>query len=179
MAMGEYPEAAEHHRRALACYQEIDIYWLAVAPASGGAWGVPVSLHRLGDIALTTGDLQEARQYYHQGLALAVDKPFAQLKVYVLLGPARWLAQFGEVERAAELAALALHHPDSVEEVQDKARQLLAGLESQLPPDAFAAAQERGRARDLEATLAELLEQLVGGSLSPDRPSEPLQEGAC
>jgi len=160
MALGQYPEAAEHHRRALACYEDVGVHWEIATPVMGGYWGVPVSLHRLGDIALATGDIQTARQYYRQGLALAMDKPFAGLKVYVLLGPARWLARRGEVEQATELAALALHHPDSVPEVQDKARQLLAELETQLPPDAFAAAQARGRARDLEATLAELLAEL-------------------
>ena len=141
----------------------------------GQAWGIPVSLHRLGDIALATGDVQAARQYYRQGLAIAMDKPFPGLKVYVLLGPARWLAQRGEVERAAELAALALHHPDSVKEVQDKARRILDELEGRLLPNAFAAAQ----ARDLEATLAELLDQFGDGSPSHAPPGTPSQEVAC
>jgi len=160
IALGEYGEAAEHHRLALAYYQELDIYWDAVDPAFGRAWGIPVSLHDLGAISLVTGDLQEARQYYQQGLEIAIDKPFAQLKVYVVLGPSRWLARNGEVERATELATLALHHPDSIEEVQDKAQRILSELEGQLSPDPFAAAQERGWARDLRASLAELLERL-------------------
>jgi hypothetical protein len=37
---------------------------------------------------------------------------------------------------------------------------LVAELEAELPPDVVAAAQERGRARDLEATVAELLVEL-------------------
>ena len=110
---------------------------------------------------------------------MAVDKPFPGLKVYVLLGPARWLARRGEVERATELAALALHHPDSIDEVQDKARQILTELEGRLPPDAFAAAQVRGRARDLEATLAELLVQLESGFPSLSASGAPSQEDAC
>jgi len=37
---------------------------------------------------------------------------------------------------------------------------LLDQLEADLSPDLFAAAQERGRARDLDATVAELVEEL-------------------
>ena len=60
-----------------------------------------------------------------------------------------------------------------------RARRLLAKLETELPPDVFAAAQERGKAleleavvaaaqerdriRDLDATVAELLDEYLGG----------------
>ena len=37
----------------------------------------------------------------------------------------------------------------------------LAAIAATLPPDAVAAARERGRARDLEATVAELLDELA------------------
>jgi hypothetical protein len=44
-----------------------------------------------------------------------------------------------------------------VEETHDKADALLDRLRSELPPEAYAAAEARGRARDLEATMRELL----------------------
>jgi len=64
------------------------------------------------------------------------------------------------VERAVEVAVLARHHPASVEETQDRADELLQGLRAELPPDVYAAAEARGRARDLRATLRELLIEL-------------------
>jgi hypothetical protein len=67
------------------------------------------------------------------------------------------LAQEGHGERAAELAALALHHPRSHVEVTKRARGLLDELETVLPPDLCAAAQVRGKARDLDAAMKDLL----------------------
>jgi hypothetical protein len=75
-------------------------------------------------------------------------------------GIAMLLAGEGERERALELLTLAIHHPASMEVVRDIVASLVAELEVELPPDGVAAAQERGRARDLEATVAELLVEL-------------------
>ena len=59
-----------------------------------------------------------------------------------------------------ELAALARDHPASVQETRDKSSTLLDGLRGELAPDLFAAAEERSRARDLTATVEELLIEL-------------------
>lgn len=56
-----------------------------------------------------------------------------------------------------EVAALARHHETSVEETRDRADDLLDGLRAELPPQAYAEAEARGRERDLEATMRELL----------------------
>jgi hypothetical protein len=131
-----------------------------VSTSIGGCWGVPVSLQRLGDVALVVGDQHEARQCYWQSVQMAIDHPYVELQLYVLLGPARLWAQEGRAEQAVELAALARHHPASVEEARDKADELLARLQVELPPELYAAAEARGRARGLEATMGELLEEL-------------------
>jgi hypothetical protein len=44
---------------------------------------------------------------------------------------------------------------------KDQAAPLVAELEAELPPDAVAAAWERGRSRDLDATVQELLLELA------------------
>ena len=75
-------------------------------------------------------------------------------------GPARWLARAGRAERAVEVAALARHHPASVQETRCKTQELLAELQRRLEADAYAAAEERGRARDLEETVRELLAEM-------------------
>jgi hypothetical protein len=43
------------------------------------------------------------------------------------------------------------------------ARRLLDELRADLPPDVFAAAQERGRALDLDAVVAEVLGEMQEG----------------
>jgi hypothetical protein len=116
----------------------------------------------LGDVALAEGDLAEAGRYYALALDAASGRPEEGLKPHVLLGPAALLARMGEVERAIEVAALARHHPASVEETRDKADALLDRLRAELPPEAYAAAEARGRARDLGETMRELMEEWNG-----------------
>jgi hypothetical protein len=67
------------------------------------------------------------------------------------------------MERAAELAALSRYHPERVEETRIKAEGLLDQLRPKLPPDVYAAAVARGQARDLAATIGELLDELTEG----------------
>jgi hypothetical protein len=66
------------------------------------------------------------------------------------------------VERAVELYALALRHPyvANAQWFEDVAGKHIAAAAKALPPDVVAAAQKRGRARDLEATVKELLSEL-------------------
>ena len=62
-------------------------------------------------------------------------------------------------ERALELYGLASRYPyvSCSRWYEDVAGRHIAAAAAGLPPDVIAAAQERGRARDLEATLRDLL----------------------
>jgi hypothetical protein len=64
------------------------------------------------------------------------------------------------LSKALELVGLIVHHSASWQATRNRAVSLVAELESALPPDVVAAAQERGWARDLESTVAELLVEL-------------------
>jgi tetratricopeptide (TPR) repeat protein len=160
MAVRDLDLAREHHQHALAAYVETGTNWMAGQMLFGGSCGIPVSHQTLGDIALAAGDEDEARRHYWGALDLAGEHPVEPLQLHLLLGPAKLLVQAKDPERAAELAALARDHPASVEETKDKAGALLDQLRSEIAPDVFAAAEERGRARDLNATVEELLEVL-------------------
>jgi hypothetical protein len=72
------------------------------------------------------------------------------------------LADQGENERAVEFYALASCYPvvANSRHFEDLAGRHIAAVAAALPPDAVAAAQERGRARDLWDTAAELLVEL-------------------
>ena len=80
----------------------------------------------------------------------------------VLPSVALYLAEVGQPERAVEIYALASTWSCIADSVwyQDVFGQSLAGIAASLPPEVVAAAQERGRARDLEATVQELLLEL-------------------
>ena len=125
------------------------------------------SLDRLGDSALATRDVEGAKRAYRQALLIARDHPQVALHLDVLVSQAALLAGQGRKEGAVELAALALHRPDSHVEMTRRAQRLLDQLEADLPPDVFAKAQERGRARDIEATVNELSVEAKSESLRP------------
>jgi hypothetical protein len=69
------------------------------------------------------------------------------------------LAQ-GETERAIEVCALACSfgYVANSEWYEDVVGRPIAEAGAMLPPDVVAAARERGCARDVQATLAELIE---------------------
>ena len=111
------------------------------------------------------GQLPQARQHLHEALQTAAEigtfKPF----MLGLSAVALLLADRGQVERAVELYALASRYPFVANSrwFEDVAgRHIEAVAAATLPPEVVAAAQERGRARDLDATVAELLVELEG-----------------
>ena len=95
--------------------------------------------------------------------------PDASLAPLALVGAASLMAAEGRKESALELLALVLYHPASWQLTRDQAAALVAELAAELPPEAAAAAQERGRARALEATMAELLVELRDDVVRQDK----------
>jgi len=149
VALGEYEEAARLAQQSLALQKKIHDRF-------GMAW----SLKNLGNAACGLGDLEAARRYLCQALETAMMVRWTPVTLLALVGVGALLEAEGEKERALELLALILHHPLSWRWTKDRATALVADLEAELPPEVVAAAQERGRARDLEATVAELLVEL-------------------
>jgi hypothetical protein len=71
------------------------------------------------------------------------------------------LTDLGEVEQAVEIYALASRYPFVANSCwfEDVAGKQIAAAAATLPPDVVAAAQERGRARDVDEAVAELLNE--------------------
>lgn len=84
--------------------------------------------------------------------------------LWALPAMALLLAGEGENERAVELYSLALRFPLVAESrwFADVVGDTLAEVAATLPAERVAILQERGQARDLEATVAELLAELGG-----------------
>ena len=162
--LGELALAEEKYIKAEQLLQEC----LANFQESGerGAVGVPLS--SLGHAACGLGNIRQARQYLVEGVQIATEKKSAWSFWYLLPAIALLLANRGEKERAVELYALASGYPHVANSrwFEDVAGRQVAVVASTLPPEVAAAAQERGRARDLWQTAEELLTELESAKWS-------------
>ena len=112
---------------------------------------------------MRVGDHQESGEYFHEALRFALEVRAVPQILIGLVGIATLLAssERPDLERSAELLAFFLSHPASYKTTQDKAKRGLAELASDLPPEVMAAAQERGKASELERVVAEVLAEMA------------------
>jgi predicted ATPase len=116
-------------------------------------WGLSIAACGLGDYCA-------AKQHSRTALKLAYSFRDPLATIWCLPVAALILAHEGTKERAAELLALAFRHPPGPAgwmKVWPMLARFRAELEVELLPVAVSAAQERGRARDLDQTVKELL----------------------
>jgi tetratricopeptide (TPR) repeat protein len=160
-----YPEAWEWSRDSVAAFREIgQQHELGMALASLG-----YADRALGQSSRVERHLSEALWIAHK---VGVFRPL----MLALPAIALHLADRGEVERAVEIYALASRFPFVGKSCwfEEVAGQHITAATAALRPEVVAMAQERGRARDLDAIVAELLHDLSGtatGSLDQPAPS--------
>jgi hypothetical protein len=111
------------------------------------------------------GHRRQAQAHLVEALQTATEFKDFVPRVYALSVAALLLADAGETERAVELYALASRYlmVANSQWFDDVVGVHITAVAATLPPDVVAAAQERGRARDLDATIAELLAELEAG----------------
>jgi tetratricopeptide (TPR) repeat protein len=116
----------------------------------------------LAQVAVGLGRSAQARHHIRKALCIMAGKGELQSDPDVLPAVALFLADRGEVERAVELYALACRYPfvANARFWEDIAGKHIAAAAKTLPPEVVEAAQARGRARDLQATVGELLAEL-------------------
>ena len=151
-ALRDYARAEWYAREALSVLKE------GVRDFDQGAW----EYRNLGNAASGLGNYADARRYLRRALEAAIAAQIPTRHLLTLVGVAKVLAKQGEKERALELLALVMNHRFSWQMAKDQAAPLAAELEADLPPDVVASAQARGRARDLQTTVTELLAELGG-----------------
>ncbi len=137
--LGEHEQAIRLHQESLAIYKEI-----------GDRGGISARLSSLGIDLYGLGEFRKAKEYFFEALTIAMDVLLADVALEALVGMVTILMEEGEKEQAVELVAHILHHPSTQLCVRGRAESLLSELEPQLDPQTFAAAQERGKARELE-----------------------------
>jgi tetratricopeptide (TPR) repeat protein len=115
-----------------------------------------------GYVARGQGQLAQARRHLCEALRVGAEIRVFQPLITALPATALLLVDRGEPERAVELYALALRYPYVAKSrwFEDVAGREIAAAAAALPPDVVTVAQERGRARDLWATVEELLAEL-------------------
>jgi tetratricopeptide (TPR) repeat protein len=118
----------------------------------------------LGYAAHGLGDLDQAGNHLSAALRTASELGVFRPLVYALPGVALLLMDREQTERAVEVYALASTYPFVANSrwFEDVAGKHIAAAAEALPPDVVAAAQERGRSRDVWATMEDLLAELEG-----------------
>jgi len=108
------------------------------------------------------GQISQAQHHLAQVLHTAKDIGAHLPLMTALPAVALLLAKQDKAEQAVELYALASRYPHVANSrwFQDVVGRPIAAAAASLPPADIAAAQARGRARDLKATVAELLARL-------------------
>jgi DNA-binding SARP family transcriptional activator/predicted ATPase len=153
LARGAYAEAQQWLQESVACLQAV-----------GQREEEGLALEELGHAALRLGQRSQAHQHLYAALRRAAEIGAFPPAIFSIAKAALLLADRGEAERAVELYALASRYPyiGNSRFWEDIAGKPLAAVAATLPPEVVTAARERGRARDLEATVAELLIELGG-----------------
>jgi tetratricopeptide (TPR) repeat protein len=144
---------------------------LAISKELGDQWNISLSLNHLGQITYALDELQEAKQYFLTALKTAMEAQATTIALDALVGLVILLvkerastaeSEVAKKEQALEWLVLPLNHPASWQDTKNRANQLLAELEAELPPHIVAAAQQRGQARKLKEIVAEILAEKGG-----------------
>lgn len=146
--------------QALNLLQESAASLQAIKQIDDYAWALAV----MGYAECELGQSIQARKYLFEALHLGAELGGMLPVAFALRGIAFLWANCGHAERAVELYALAsgILVVCNWHWFEDAARQHIAAAAAALPPDTVATAQARGRARDLKASVAELLAGVFG-----------------
>jgi tetratricopeptide (TPR) repeat protein len=184
--LGRHEEARASAQAALALSRE-DRYWHGIGGALTVLGQVAIAEEEYAQarqvLQQACSELEGSRQYrwvlsylgyalrglgQHDGarrhLYEAIEGDVVALRI-ALPALALLFADRGEVEQAVELYAMASRYPfvANAQWFEDVAGRHIIAAAAILPPDVVAAAQERGRARDLQATVQELRDELGDG----------------
>jgi predicted ATPase/DNA-binding SARP family transcriptional activator len=120
------------------------------------------ALANMGYAECALGRIDLARDHLFEALRLGSELEAVLPLAFALPGIALLWASCGQTERAVELYALAsgMPIPSNSPWFEDAAGKQIAAAAATLPPDTVAAAEARGRARDLKSTIAELVADL-------------------
>jgi tetratricopeptide (TPR) repeat protein len=116
----------------------------------------------LGIVHLRFNRPEQAKEHIRDSFQIGVKINSVLVHIPTFGAAALYLAYGGSLERAIEIYALASRYPLIAKSkwCQDVIEAPLNTMTASLSPEAIAAAQERGRERDMEAAVQELLNEL-------------------
>jgi hypothetical protein len=134
---------------------------LVLSRQSGYRSGIVRALVGLGNVASLEPATLDGRAmgYFEEALDTALTIQALPWVLSAVVGIAALWSQAGRREKAAELLTLALYHPACNRRTQDQATRLLSRLEADLPPEAVAEAEERGRRRRLDEAVRDIISE--------------------
>jgi predicted ATPase len=145
-AMGDFASSGQYFLRGMKYFEEADrIFYVALM------------YRQLVSVFAADGDFEQASRYLQQALQFFTQNGITYQIAACLMDAASLFDAQGQSERAVELLAAIITNPALVQLDLVYAQNLLADLQARLTPDVYAAAVERGKARDLDATVRELL----------------------
>lgn len=146
--MAEYQGAKQLYQESLSIFKEI-----------GNQWGAISARTKLGYVTSQLDDAQTARDYFSEALKMALNIQAIPGALDALVGLASLLLKAGDAEReqALEILALALSHPASSRDNQDRAARLLAEVEPQFPTGTVKVVRARGQVNTLETVVRAVL----------------------
>jgi predicted ATPase len=160
--------AAEAYTEAYRLLQESAVAYREIGQRADLGWSHAV----LGYAARGLGDLCLARQHFSKALWAFTETEGFLPFLYALPGAALVLVNEGQVEQALEIYALASRYPlvSSSCWFEDVAGQYITAAAAALSPEVIAAAQERGRVRDVKVAVTGLLGELEMSTIHSDQP---------
>jgi predicted ATPase/DNA-binding SARP family transcriptional activator len=154
---GQYAEAQQ-------CFQE----GLAIGRSLAEALVTARCLCGLGEISCHHGNLRATRSYLLEALKIAITAQLVLQVVEILVHFAVLLLQESDLldkrqrlEKkmySVELLALALEHPACWHHIRVRAARILAAVEVELPEHTLVDAKNRGKHRELQEIVAEILQ---------------------
>ena len=153
LATGNSASALQYIQDSIAVYRDY-------GQTDDLSWGFAV----LALAAHTLGKTDEATQHLLHALQIAVDLGVVPPLLWALPAAALLLVDEGKIERAVELYALATCYPLVAKSCwfEDVIGQRIATAAATLPAERVVTLEERGRNRDLDATVKELVTELKG-----------------
>jgi predicted ATPase/DNA-binding XRE family transcriptional regulator len=119
---------------------------LTLARQLGRKWSIAYALSNLGLLACDEDDLAASEAYFHESLQVGLESLALPRILDTLGGLAQLRARQGQAQRAVELLGVVLTDSSSEQEAVDRAKPLMAELQSQISVADYDEALERGRA---------------------------------
>ncbi len=126
----------------------------------GVPWGIALTYNYLAEIAVASGECIKARTYLIDALNIEMRSGLRRFMIQTLLGYALLLETQNQIERAIETLSIIEEHILRQHLEGWSVLDVLERLQTQVPPAQFQAITERGRIRDFDAFVVEVMTEL-------------------